>query len=344
MIRPHAGMSNVDSAPDIALRPVHDAVTVAVPARLHLGFVDLNGGLGRRFGSLGIALSAPETRIVLRPADALAVRGVDASRAARYLRIVADHFGVDARLDLAIEAAIPNHVGLGSGTQLSLAVAAAVVRLFAIPADTRTLGHLLDRGARSSIGIGTFDRGGVVLDGGRGAMDAPPPIVSHMAFPEPWRILLILDRKRQGLHGAPERAAFRALPPFPADLAAHLCRLVLMVAMPALAEADVDRFGRAIAELQRHVGDHFAPAQGARFLSPEVAAVLEWLESAGVCGVGQTSWGPTGFAVIGSAADASRLLEAARARWPFSGGLDFAVVSGRNHGGIVTVEPTTPAD
>ncbi len=25
------------------------------PARLHLGFLDLNGGLGRRFGSLGLA-------------------------------------------------------------------------------------------------------------------------------------------------------------------------------------------------------------------------------------------------------------------------------------------------
>jgi predicted sugar kinase len=40
-------------------------VTVTVPARLHLGFVDLNGELGRRFGSLGIAIDTPRTRLSL---------------------------------------------------------------------------------------------------------------------------------------------------------------------------------------------------------------------------------------------------------------------------------------
>jgi predicted sugar kinase len=34
-------------------------VSVTVPARLHLGFLDLDGGLGRRFGSLGMALDGP---------------------------------------------------------------------------------------------------------------------------------------------------------------------------------------------------------------------------------------------------------------------------------------------
>ena len=47
-------------------------VTVAVPARLHLGFLDLDGGLGRRFGSIGVAISDLHTRVAVERAAATA--------------------------------------------------------------------------------------------------------------------------------------------------------------------------------------------------------------------------------------------------------------------------------
>ena len=34
------------------------------PGPLHLGFLDLNGGLGRSFGSLGLAIDTPALSIV----------------------------------------------------------------------------------------------------------------------------------------------------------------------------------------------------------------------------------------------------------------------------------------
>lgn len=314
-----------------------ESVQAMVPARLHVGFVDLNGGLGRRFGSLGIALDAPHTRIALRRGTTLAAEGPGAGRALHHLRILIDHFRVDPRLHLSVHAAIPEHVGLGSGTQLSLATAAAFCRLHGIGAETRALARLLDRGLRSSIGIATFEQGGVVLDGGRGASDRPPPVLSRMPFPETWRVLLILDNARRGLHGRAEAEAFHRLPPFPADTAAHLCRLALMVALPALAEHDLDGFSRAVAELQRTIGDYFAPAQGARFMSPAVAQVLSWLESEGIYGIGQSSWGPTGFAIVGSDREAVRLQRAATRRWPADSGLAFLLSRGRNRGGEVSV-------
>jgi beta-RFAP synthase len=316
-----------------------DRVTVSVPARLHIGFVDLNGGLGRRFGSLGIALDAPQTRLSVRRSEALSAEGPGVARALAYLRTLVEHFHLDDRLHLAVEAAIPEHVGLGSGTQLSLAIGVACCRLNGIGADVRQIAQLLERGARSSIGIATFEQGGVVLDGGRGGTDRPPPVLSRLPFPDPWRILLIFDNSRRGLHGTAEIEAFRRLPAFPATTAAHLCRLTLMVALPALAERDLEQFGGAIAELQRVVGDYFAPVQGARFMSAGVAEVLHWLESEGVRGVGQSSWGPTGFAIIGSEAEAVRLCRQAERRWPASSGLSFAVSRGRNRGGEVRVFP-----
>jgi beta-RFAP synthase len=314
-------------------------VTVTVPARLHLGFVDLNGGLGRRFGSLGIAIETPRTRLSLAPGERLRAEGADAARAQRHLETLAERYRLDRRLELRIEDCIPNHVGLGSGTQLALATGAAVARLFGLDLDARAIAGLLDRGARSSIGIATFEQGGVVLDGGRGDTDEPPPVLSRLPFPEHWRVLLIFDHDRQGLHGPQEAAAFRRLPPFPADQAAHLCRLVLMKALPALAEEDLDRFGSAIAELQRAIGDYFAPVQGARFLSRRVADVLSWLEAENIGGIGQSSWGPTGFGLIGSEAEAAALMAAARRRWPAESGLTFAVSRGRNRGADIEVTP-----
>ena len=309
-------------------------VSVAVPARLHLGFLDLHGGLGRRFGSLGITLDGPRTRLRLSPAETLQVRGPEADRVGRHVRTLASHFDFVPDFDLLVEQAIPAHSGLGSGTQLALAVGIAVCRHLALPVSARDLAQVLDRGARSGIGLGAFERGGVLLDGGRGAGDAPPPIICRLPFPEAWRILLIHDRVRGGVHGADEVAAFETLPPFPSDLAAHLSRLMLMRALPGLVESDLAAFGGAVGELQRTTGDHFAPAQGGRYASPAVSAALSWLEDQGLAGIGQSSWGPTGFAIIESEPVASRLLRDAEARWPRGGDLGFEIVCGRNHGAL----------
>jgi len=331
------------AAAGLASRPAPAAglaeVAVTAPARLHLGFVDLNGELGRRFGSLGIALEAPVTRVVARRHDGLVADGPEADRVRRYLPLVADRFDLGGGVRLTVEQAIPAHAGLGSGTQLALAVGAALSRLCGLGLDGAAIARLLGRGARSSIGIASFAQGGVIFDGGRGAADRPPPVISRLPFPESWRILLIFDRRRSGLSGSAEREAFDRLAGFPPELAGRLCRLMLMVALPALAEADLDRFAMAVAQLQQATGDHFAPLQGGRFASPLVTEVLAWLESQGLRGVGQSSWGPTGFAIVGSATEAAALLTRATARWPEASGLAFAVTGGRNRGGEIDPPP-----
>lgn len=325
------------------IRRQHAVASVTVPARLHLGFLDLEGGLGRKYGSLGITLDKPVTRVRLAAAALNAAQGPDCERAARYLARVTEHFGLEGAHDLTVEAAIPAHGGLGSGTQMALAVGCAVTRLHGVAAAPTDLAQLLDRGTRSGIGLGAFLQGGVLLDGGRGIAETPPPIIARFPFPADWRVLLITDQSRPGLHGAQEIAAFEGLPPFPAEAAARLCRLALMVALPALAEGDAVRFGAAVSELQRVVGDHFAPAQGGRFASPGVTDVLEWLAHEGVAGYGQSSWGPTGFALFATESSARSYLEAAQRRWPETCGLRFSLHQGRNSGAEVALEEAVGA-
>jgi beta-RFAP synthase len=317
-------------------RPDIESVDVAVSARLHLGFVDLHGGLGRRFGSIGIALEAPATRLSASRSDGASVHGPDAARAADHVERLVKRHGLEGRFEIGIEAAIPAHVGLGSGTQMSLAVGAAVSEFHGLHLTARDIAGFLDRGARSSIGIATFEQGGFIVDGGRGEADAPPPVISRMPVPEDWRFLLIFDQGQAGLHGEAEIEAFRRLPLFPAEQSAHLCRVMLMSALPALAEREFARFSAAVAEVQGMIGDHFAPVQGGRYMSRSVSEVLSWLDAQGIAGIGQSSWGPTGFAIIESAAAAATVLEQARRKWPAETGLAFMVTRARNSGARVS--------
>lgn len=317
------------------MRSVADSVSVLAPARLHMGFVDLSGSLGRRFGSVGLTLEGIGVSLTAQRARNNSASGPQAERAQGYARSLQSQLDLPGGIRIDIRQAIPEHVGLGSGTQLGLAVGLALVRLHGLDLTPRKVVALHERGQRSGIGLAAFESGGFLLDGGRGPQDKPPPVVARAEFPEHWRVLLIQDETVRGLHGPRETQAFQALPPFPDALAAHLCRLMLMQIIPALLEQDLDCFGRGIAQVQREVGDYFAPVQGGRFASSSVGDALCWLEEQGVPGVGQSSWGPTGFAIAGSERQARALEDAARDRWRDVGGLRFTVLSARNRGGEV---------
>ncbi len=316
----------------VALPSPETVLTVEAPARLHLGFVDVSGSLGRRFGSLGLTLEDIATVLTMRRADDLLASGPAASRALEYVRRLADDFDPPCGVAVRVHRAIPEHVGLGSGTQLAFAVGRAFGALFGVPFDARATASRLDRGARSGIGIGAFDQGGFVVDGGRTSGGDHPPVIARLPFPASWRVLLLFDRAGRGLHGDAEREAFRTLRSFPESAAAHLAHLTLMRAMPALAEEDCDSFGAAIGEIQRTVGDYFAVAQGGRFTSPAVAQALAFLEARGVRGVGQTSWGPTGFAIFDSELRAHAALAELRSACHGAATLEFQLTRGRNEG------------
>lgn len=306
-------------------------------ARLHMGFLDLHGGLGRRFGSIGLALEAPALTITARRARAWEVTGSRGGRALRAAQEFAAKAGLAGAVALQVESQMREHAGLGSGTQLALAVGVALCRLHGLGLPLAEVAALAGRGARSGIGIGAFEQGGLLLDGGRGARTRVPPILARMKFPEEWRVLLIYDGSGVGVHGGQEVEAFRALPEFPAAASGEICRRALMQALPAVAEGDLATFGEAIHAIQCLVGDYFAQAQGGgRYTSAAVGAALEWLRGEGVACVGQSSWGPTGFAVVESEAAARSLRAALLARHAGETQLEFVITRARNRGSEIT--------
>jgi beta-RFAP synthase len=220
---------------------------------------------------------------------------------------------------------------------MALAVGLALSGLYGLNLTVRDIAALTERGQRSGIGIGVFEQGGLVVDGGRGANTVTPPVLSHMDVPETWRFILVLDARGQGLHGEREVQAFSLLPPFPQQEAAHLCYLLLMQGLPAIAERDITRFGEVITYLQRSVGEHFASAQGGVFTSPEVAEAMAWLAEQGATAIGQTSWGPTGFCALDGVEHAETLTALAREQFAHFHNLSFVTASARNTGGSVCV-------
>jgi len=276
-----------------------EAVFVEAAARLHFGVLDLRGALGRRFGGIGAAAPAPSLLLSASRADTLSVTGEDARRAARFARRFLEHHSLEGGAVVHVERALPAHAGLGSGTQLGLAVARALAELYGRPTDAPDLARAVGRAQRSAIGTWTFAGGGLVLEGGRYADSGRvAPLLARLAFPPSWRCVVAVPQSAPGVSGAAEAQAFADLPPAPERDVERVAHLVLMGLLPALADADLAKFGAALTEIQSITGRWFAPAQGGTFTPGPTAELVHRLAEWGAAGVGQSSWGPTVYGII----------------------------------------------
>ncbi len=315
--------------------------SVRAPGRLHLGFLDPAATLGRRFGSLGLVVDGFETVVELQRADAdrleaCAGAAGELARAHEHLQALRRATGCDARVSLRLRATLPAHAGLGSGTQLALAVGRAFCAVFGLALGTAELAALLGRGLRSGVGIGGFDQGGLLLDGGPRADGTAAALVSRIDVPAAWRVILVLDARAHGLSGVAEKTALALLPPLSRAQSAEICHEVLMRVLPGAAGDEFAPFAAGVTHVQRLLGEHFAPAQDGRaFTSAAVGRLVDWIGAHAVAGCGQSSWGPTGFAVVASPGEALRVLAAARAAGVVDPALRVEVVAARNRGASV---------
>jgi beta-ribofuranosylaminobenzene 5'-phosphate synthase len=323
-------------------------VVVRMGARLHLGFIDLNGDCGRLFGSLGVAIERPRTVVEARPATSPEAQGESPDETHALLAELGGNPPAGRAVAVRVLEAIPRHVGLGSGTQLGLAVGLAASRILGRPLSVRELALLAGRGRRSGVGIALFEHGGFAVDAGQPMGlratpgteplpdEAPPPVIFRHPIPDDWRFVLATPLDARGLSGSPEERVFRTLPPMSGEAVGRICRLTLMKVAPAVMTDDVQGFGEAITEIQLLVGKHFAPYQGGVYASPTGKRTAELALKRGAAGVGQSSWGPTVFALVRGEPAAAGLAEELGALLG-----DDAVVSctpARNRGATCRVE------
>jgi beta-ribofuranosylaminobenzene 5'-phosphate synthase len=290
-------------------------IEVRTCARLHLGLLDNNGGQGRLYGSIGLAVNHPSLLLRAEAADSLLVEGLEHDRVTTYARRFIDRYGVPGGAHLILHNSIPAHVGLGSGTQLGLAVGAALARLAGLQLSTEEIALAVGRGLHSGIGIATFQHGGFVLDGGRRIISElpdsanngrnrqidkskAPPVIMNYPMPKDWFFVVAIPEADQGFSGEKENRAFLQLPEAPARLVERISWVLLMKMLPALVEKDIANFGQALTGIQYMVGECFASVQGGRFANPFSEKAVNFLLDQGAAGVGQSSWGPTVYGLI----------------------------------------------
>jgi beta-ribofuranosylaminobenzene 5'-phosphate synthase len=341
-------------APGVA-RGTERVLTLQAPGRLHLGFLDPGASLGRRFGSLGLVVDGFETELALSAADTdrVSAASTDAQaeieRASMHLHTLRQRSGRHQPLHLRLLRVLPAHAGFGSGTQLALAVGRAFAQWHGLDLPTITLAQWLARGLRSGVGIAGFEQGGLLLDGGPSLPGTPAPLLSRIALPEAWRIVIVCDPAHRGLSGGAEQRAIAQLPPLPQADAADICHQVLMRVLPGAACAEFEPFAIGINRIQRLLGAHFAPAQGGNaYTSAVVGKGVRWMGDASGAdtgaAIGQSSWGPTGFVIVPTQSQAEALVQSARAANVLDPALSVCIVSGRNHGATINERsaPTQP--
>src|SRR2546430_1480649 len=130
-------------------------IRVTTGSRLHFGLLGLSGSTGRAFGGCGLMVREPAVSVTVCPADEWRAAGPLAARALAFAKRFAESLPPDSLepQQVTVEECPPEHVGLGVGTQLGLAVARAINRTAGLPdLPAAELARRVGRGARSAVG------------------------------------------------------------------------------------------------------------------------------------------------------------------------------------------------
>ncbi len=312
-------------------------VTVQTGARLHFGPLSYEPQSGRHFGGIGMMIDRPCVKIAVGfTKDAGLVR-CHSSRARQiYDRLKQQCPWGRTSVEIDVFDEIPPHCGLGSGTQMALALADALATLHGQKLSAVQLAQMAGRGERSAIGLQGYDYGGFLIDAGRRSKSDTGDLAAQLPFPEQWRILLVRPQESQGLHGEFELTAFRNLQPMSEQVTGRLCRLALTEILPAIRLKDFHSFTAAIYEYGELVGSFFSGAQNGIFSSPQIRSLAGRLPVESI-GMAQSSWGPTVALFAEDATAANELWKQVKSM-PEGPSLHVEMVQARNCGRSVTVQ------
>jgi len=293
-------------------------------SRLHFGLLEICPGQPHCYGGLGLIIDQPVTHVEAELGGGTPIESLRIEANGYWMpRMVSavESWRVGHRAEtlpvrgLRLLTPPEPHVGLGSGTQLACCVA-GLLSVAANPdsmgiangwfsdvfGDAEALCAVSGRGRRSHIGLHGFLYGGLILDRGEAADGQRDPTPSpsrteSLRFPNDWRIVTACDRSYVGDCGRDEAAIFEACSLRPNPHRDAMLRMVLEELLPAMSAKDWTTASRALGAYGALAGEIFRPLQGGVYRTPSIAEAVAALQRAGVSGVGQSSWGPTVFAL-----------------------------------------------
>ena len=303
--------------------PLNATVQVTAPSRLHFGMFSWGRPDVRQFGGVGAMIDQPGIELVCRRAEQWTATGPLAQRVLAFADSWRKHYQPPDDWACALEVlqSPPEHAGLGVGTQLGMAVSAALSTLWQgeplcvglrPPAGNAQLvewATAAKRGKRSAVGLYGFGYGGLIVEAGKTSAESISPLIAQIPLPKAWRFVMFQPETTVGRSGTAEQQAFSDLPPPELEQTNQLCRMALLELLPAAQSENFIQFSDALYRFGHLAGELFAPFQGGPYASAELTRWVTQLRAWRISGVGQSSWGPTLFALVPSESSARSLLQ-----------------------------------
>jgi beta-RFAP synthase len=164
------------------------------------------------------------------------------------------------------------------------------------------------------------------VDAGKEPGQALGSLAKRVALPASWRFVLFCQPNERGLAGSNEAMAFERLPPVPQEVTRELWKITNDEILPAAERRDCRRFGEAIFRFGRLAGECFVDVQRGPFASEEIERLVDAIRTFGVPGAGQSSWGPTVYAVTDGNQQARKLADWVRSQ---CAGVEYEIVIAR---------------
>ena len=301
-------------------------VRITTPARIHLSLIDENGYTGRVDGGIGLMLDKPNVVLeVSNNADEFAIEchryyresveviNEKASKIFKMFHINNKNFHFN------LVTYYPSHIGLGSKTQLSLAIGTAIATLKNMDIPTKEITKLVQRGGTSGIGWRGFEKGGFILDGGHdfgsgkekesflpssSSSEANPALtILRYDIPENWRFVLVVPNVKIGANGEEEVAIFKKYTPIPQEEVNEVSHQILMKILPGLLQNNLSCFGEGLKRIQ-NIGFKKIEID---LQSEFVKNLLNFFKEKGVKAYGMSSFGPSIVGITESDDEAEKL-------------------------------------
>lgn len=285
-------------------------VEIVTGSRLHFGLICGTLQTGWRFGGVGVMLRQPSWRITMNKSrtsvDQISASSEVTGRVAEFLQKIRVTLPLPA-VSVFVKSEMPFHAGLGSGTQLGLAIAAAA-KLVSHQRDVHNpfeLAELAQRAERSAIGTVGFRDGGFLIDHGLSESSSETRNVRRIMVPEAWRFVLVRPMSAQGLYGDRERSFFNQRAIMSELLVESLVRQIEDCLIPSIRNEKFETFSVSLEDYGDAVGRFYAAEQGDIFAHPVIRTLVATLRAAGIRGAAQSSWGP-GISIPASSLEHAR--------------------------------------
>lgn len=272
-------------------------VEIVTGSRLHFGLICGTPQTGWRFGGVGVMLRQPSWQIAFNKTgaslDQISASEETTSRVAEFLQKIRMTLPLPA-VQVSVKSEVPFHTGLGGGTQLGLALAAAA-KLLANNRDVHNpfeLAELAQRAERSAIGTVGFRDGGFLIDHGLSNSESEPREVRRIAMPESWRFVLVRPVSAQGLCGDRERSFFNQRAIMSESLVESLVKQIDNCLVPSIQNDRFEEFATGLESYGNSVGQFYASEQGDVFAHPVIRKLVARLRVVDIHGSAQSSWGP----------------------------------------------------